>query len=96
MQDRDFEFAAAQHLAHIRAERLTLFTDVGYFARWRELAANQNHATAWHQVECEFFEAYRCRRFLTYAAFRRALSREGARRAEGETAQYVRVYTNVT
>lgn len=96
MLDKDFELAAIEHLARIRAERLDLFSDAGYFARWRELIADKKHDEAWFQVESEFFEAYRCRRFLSFSSFRMAQNREARRRESGEKAKYVRVYTDVT
>jgi len=66
MIDKDFEVAAE------RAAKL--FTNAGYFARYRELLATVNCREAWEQTESEM--PFGLRRFTSYDSFKKALRQE--------------------
>ncbi len=63
MIDKDFEIQASKAQA--------LFTNAGYFARYRELIAVKTCRAAWEQVESEI--PLGLRRFVSYDAFKKAL-----------------------
>lgn len=66
MVDTTFEHASA------------LFTNDGYFGRYRELIATMSCREAWQQVEAEL--PLGLRRFVSYPAFKEALRLERVRR----------------
>lgn len=65
MIDKQFELA------------VELFTNEGYFGRYRELIAGMTCRAAWEQVESEL--PFGLRRFVSYAAFKEALRLERRR-----------------
>lgn len=69
MIDKDFEIQASKAQA--------LFTNAGYFARYRELIAVKTCRAAWEQVESEI--PLGLRRFTSYGAFKEALRLERGR-----------------
>ncbi len=63
MRDTDFERQTAKAAA--------LFTNDGYFSRYRELIAQMGCRSAWEKVESEM--PFGLRRFVSYDAFKKAL-----------------------
>ena len=62
MIDKQFELA------------VELFTNEGYFGRYRELIAEMACRAAWEQVESEL--PFGLRRFTSYDSFKKALRQE--------------------
>ena len=66
MRDTDFERQTAKAAA--------LFTNDGYFGRYRELLSDMRCRAAWEQLESEM--PLGLRRFVSYDAFKKALRDE--------------------